>query len=94
MNYIYIFHIYILIIHYIMQLYNIRVWLASRAEPSSARLVSSPNRASRALALPLLFVQTFEHLPLSMAIGSRSDHQNLGGAMAHLAHGVDPPLYI
>jgi hypothetical protein len=34
MNYIYIFHIYILIIHYIMQLYNIRVWLASRAEPA------------------------------------------------------------
>jgi hypothetical protein len=33
-NDIYIFHIYILIIHYIMQLYNIRVWLASRAEPA------------------------------------------------------------
>jgi hypothetical protein len=34
MNDIYIFHVYILIIHYIMQLYNIREWLASRAEPS------------------------------------------------------------
>jgi hypothetical protein len=42
MNYIYIFHIYILIIHYIMQLYNIMVWLASRAEPSRARLGSFP----------------------------------------------------
>jgi hypothetical protein len=57
MNYIYIFHIYILIIHYIMQLYNIRVWLASRAEPareppssraepgSSAREMAEPSRA-------------------------------------------------
>jgi hypothetical protein len=37
MNDIYMFHIYILIIHYTMQLYNIRVWLASRlrAEPVS-----------------------------------------------------------
>jgi hypothetical protein len=57
MNDIYIFHIYILIIHYIMQLYNIRVWLASRAEPareppssraepsSSARESTEPSRA-------------------------------------------------
>jgi hypothetical protein len=30
MNDIYVFYIYILIIHYIIQLYNIRVWLASR----------------------------------------------------------------
>jgi hypothetical protein len=46
MNYIYIFHIYILIIHYVMQLYNIRVWLASRAEPgSSAREMAEPSRA-------------------------------------------------
>jgi hypothetical protein len=49
MNNIYIFHIYILIIHYIMQLYNIRVWLASRAgsraafEPSRAWFLSSWN---------------------------------------------------
>jgi hypothetical protein len=67
MNAIYIFCIYILIIYYIVQLYNIMVWLASRAwfpsslngraepsrarsatelhraEPSSTRLVSSPN---------------------------------------------------
>jgi hypothetical protein len=46
MNDIYIFHIYILIIHYIMQLYNIRLWLASQIEPareppsSRAELVS------------------------------------------------------
>jgi hypothetical protein len=48
MNDIYIFHIYILIIHYIMQLYNIRVWLASRlrAEPSLVpQLVKAPSRA-------------------------------------------------
>ena len=51
-------------------------------------------RASPPLALPLLFVQTFEHLPLSMALGSRLDHQNLGGAMAHLAHPIDLPLFL
>jgi hypothetical protein len=45
MNDIFIFHIYILIIHYIMQLYNIRVWLASRlrAEPNRAWFLSSWN---------------------------------------------------
>jgi hypothetical protein len=57
MNDIYIFHIYIQIIHYIMQLYNIRVWLASRVEPareppssraepvSPAREMDEPSRA-------------------------------------------------
>jgi hypothetical protein len=46
MNDIYIFHIYILIIHYKMQLYNTRVRLASRAEPgSSARESTEPSRA-------------------------------------------------
>jgi hypothetical protein len=52
MNYIYIFHIYILIIHYTMQLYNIRVWLAShlRAEPSLfPKLVKWPSRAELSL---------------------------------------------
>ena len=51
MNYIYIFHIYILIIHYIMQLYNIMVWLTSRlrAEPSLVpQLVKWPSRARSA----------------------------------------------
>lgn len=27
-----------------------------------------------------------------MALGSRLDHQNLCGAMAHLTHPIDPPL--
>jgi hypothetical protein len=52
MNDIYIFHIYILIFHYIKQLYNIRVWLASRAEPSSsAREMAEPSRARSATKL-------------------------------------------
>jgi hypothetical protein len=46
MNDIYIFYIYILIIHYIIQLYNIRMWLASRAELSLVpQLVKWPSRA-------------------------------------------------
>jgi hypothetical protein len=58
MNDIYTFHIYILIIHYIMQLYNIRVWLASRAEPvSQACEIDEPSRARLdsfpALATPI-----------------------------------------
>jgi hypothetical protein len=63
MNDIYIFHMYILIIYYIIQLYNIRVWLASRAEPareppssqaepgSSAREMAKPSRARSATEL-------------------------------------------
>jgi hypothetical protein len=63
MNYIYIFHIYILIIHYIMQLYNIKVWLVSRAAPareppssraepgSSAREMTEPSSLSHRAAL-------------------------------------------
>jgi hypothetical protein len=54
MNDIYIFHIYILIIHYIMQLYNIRVWLASPAalarEPPSSR--AEPGSSAREMAEP------------------------------------------
>jgi predicted small lipoprotein YifL len=62
MNDIYIFHIYILIIHYIMQLYNItgcgsragpaREPPSSRAEPgSSAREMAVPTRARSATEL-------------------------------------------
>jgi hypothetical protein len=63
MNYIYIFHIYILIIHYIMQLYNIRVWLASRAEPSLVpQLVKWSSRA-RLGSFPALMPITESNKP-------------------------------
>jgi hypothetical protein len=57
MNDIYIFHIYILIIHYIMQLYMAREPPLSRAEPSlSLQLVkwASQARLSSYLALVIM----------------------------------------
>jgi hypothetical protein len=69
MNDTYIFHIYILIIHYKMQLYNTRVRLAShlRAEPSSVRHRAASSRA-RLGSFPALHEAVTSRQPTVMVL--------------------------
>jgi hypothetical protein len=101
MNDIYIFHIYILIIHYIMQLYNIRVWLASRAgsraafEPSRAWFLSSWKHRAEPSSVRHRATPSWDEPSSAQLVSSPSQHREPFARVLTLSRcAVDQPYHL